>query len=231
MTKKDFSNSLEASRRVCEVLTNVTSGLDFKRLSTRLLFESLYLHRSLEHFQSMFLLIEREQYNSALALRRVLYETYLRGLWVSRCASDEVIIAARKDNFTIPDKLLKRDKLEAQLTKSKIGGWQEEGKFYRRGCGFVHGGLYETAMYAIPTHPAVSKHMFTTLHRQLRLSTLRLLHVFPEFHSNLMRAVVEGKPYGTSGIDEVTLRTERLKALAAEYQAALKHLKAIETGD
>lgn len=222
MTKTEFSYALDASARVCEDLTGIASGLTFKRLSTRLLFESIYLQRSLEHFQSMILLMRREQYNSALALRRVLYETYLRGLWISRCAPDEVIVAARKDNFEIPDELLKRKKLETELAESKIGGLQVEAKFYRRGSGFVHGGLHEAAMYAIRSNPAVSRHMFATLQRQLRLSTLRLLHIFLEFHSDLVTAALQGERYGTVGIDQVMSRTDRLKTLAAEYRGVLK---------
>jgi hypothetical protein len=59
------------------------SSVTFRQLTSRQLFELLYLSRGLEHFHSIVILIENEQYNSALALRRVVFEMYLRGMWVA----------------------------------------------------------------------------------------------------------------------------------------------------
>jgi hypothetical protein len=221
MTNTKFAKSLGESARVCEALTTIGSELNFKKLTSRLLFESLYLMRSLEHFQSMILLFQHEQYNSALALRRVLYETYLRGMWISRYAPDEIIAAARQDNFKFPEKFekqeLQRTKLEKELSNTNAGGFDLESKFYRRGCGFVHGGLHETAIYAVRTNPRVAEHLFKTAHQELRRSTLRLIQVFLELHCNLMRAAVDAKPYGASSVDKLMARTDQLKVLAKQY--------------
>jgi len=70
---------LEASRTVCTALTGISSTFSRKRLSSRQLFLLLYVVRCREHFSSIILLLENESYNSALALRRVLYDTSLRG--------------------------------------------------------------------------------------------------------------------------------------------------------
>jgi|GEM_PF-5031584 len=229
MTKAQFLKSFEASKQVCEVLTAIISGISFKKLTSRQLFELLYMVRSLEHFQSIVLLAEREQYNSALALRRVLYETCLRGMWISRCASEKEIAAAREDNFQFPEQLLRRKKLEKELDGVRGSRFQVESKWYPHGCGFVHGGLRETAMYAVRTNPSVSQHLFRTLERELQLSTVRLLQAFLEFHLGLMQAALEAKPHGTSGIGDLMSRTGKLKSLAEQYQGALKSLKADTT--
>jgi hypothetical protein len=74
---------LEASRRVCTALTDISSTFSHKRLDSRQLFLLLYVVRCREHLSSIILLLENKSYNSALALRRVLYDTFLRGMWIS----------------------------------------------------------------------------------------------------------------------------------------------------
>ncbi len=71
---------LVASRKVCTALTGISSTFSRKQLSSRQLFLLLYVVRCREHFSSIVLLLENESYNSALALRRVLYDTFLRGM-------------------------------------------------------------------------------------------------------------------------------------------------------
>ena len=101
MSRDQIEPCLTASRCVLEGVTAVVSAQEFTKLSSRQLFERLYLVRYSEHFDSVLILIEKEKYNSALALRRVLFDTYLRGMWISWCAADEMIETARRSNFKL----------------------------------------------------------------------------------------------------------------------------------
>jgi hypothetical protein len=129
---------LEASRRVCTALTGISSAYSRKRLSSRQLFLLLYVVRCREHFSSIILLLENESYNSALALRRVLYDTFLRGMWISRCATEDVIERARQANFKLKFPKPRRN-LEKALNESlNEQALNKESKFYSPGSGFIH---------------------------------------------------------------------------------------------
>jgi hypothetical protein len=53
------------------------------------------LDTALEHQKAIVLLVAKHLYGSAYALIRVLYESYIRGIWLHRCASDEEVNAFR----------------------------------------------------------------------------------------------------------------------------------------
>jgi len=46
------------------------------------------LDTALEHHQAILLLVSRSLFGSAFALVRLLFEAYIRGIWLHRCASD-----------------------------------------------------------------------------------------------------------------------------------------------
>ena len=46
------------------------------------------LDTALEHHKAILLLVSRSLYGSAFALMRLLFEAYIRGIWLHRCASD-----------------------------------------------------------------------------------------------------------------------------------------------
>jgi len=215
---------LAASRRVCAALTDISSTFSHKRLNSRQLFLLLYVLRCREHLSSIVLLLENESYNSALALRRVLFETFLRGLWIRHCATADVIERARKNNFKL--NFDGHVKLQEDLIESaERQGLDKESKFYKLGCGFVHGGLYETAMYALPTHPKVSEHLSRTVRRELRYSTLRVLQIFLEHHLSLLEAIRDGKEHGTRSPDAVLAATSSIRNLAEQYRSEVRGVK------
>jgi len=53
------------------------------------------LDTALEHQKAIVLLVAKQLYGSAYALIRVLYESYIRGIWLHRCASDEEVNSFR----------------------------------------------------------------------------------------------------------------------------------------
>jgi hypothetical protein len=215
---------LVASRKVCTELTRISSTLSHKRLSSRQLFLFLYVVRCREHLSSIILLFESGSYNSALALRRVLFETFLRGLWICHCATEDVIERARQNNFKF--KFDGHVKLQEDLIESADRrGLDKESKFYKLGCGFVHGGLHETAMYALPTHPTVSEHLSRTVRRELKYSTLRVLQIFLEYHLLLLKAIRDGREHGIGTPDAILASTSSIQNLGDQYRSEIREGK------
>ncbi len=215
---------LVASRKVCTELTRISSTFSHKRLSSRQLFLFLYVARCREHLSSIVLLFENESYNSALALRRVLIETFLRGLWICHCATEDVIERARQNKFEL--NFAGPAKLQGYLIESADRQGLDKGsKFYKRGCGFVHGGLYETAMYALPTHPRVSEHLSRTVRRELKYSTLQVLQIFLEYHLLLMKAIRDKRKYGIGTPDAILAATSSIQNLGNQYRSEIREGK------
>jgi hypothetical protein len=57
-----------------------------------------------EHHASIVILIQHQQYGSAFALLRPLYEAYVRGVWLARVASEREFSRFQRDeNFSLKD--------------------------------------------------------------------------------------------------------------------------------
>jgi hypothetical protein len=94
-------------------------------------------HVAVEHDQAIVLLVQERLYGSALALVRVLFEAYLRGLWLLYAATDAKVEDAGRDRF--PDATTMVTDLEAKglsLTKVKSESW-------RRLCSYTHTGYQQ----------------------------------------------------------------------------------------
>jgi hypothetical protein len=107
-----------------------------------------------------------------------------------------------------------------------LKGLDAEDKFYKRGSGFIHGGLKETAVYAVVNNPKVAAHLFRTLRLELKNSTLRSLQFCLQFHMRLMQAATKGERYGRSPVDDVMTRTTSLLAIAKQYHSEIATLAA-----
>jgi hypothetical protein len=57
------------------------------------------LHASIEHGMAILVLVDEGLYGSALALIRLQFEAYVRGLWLAQCASDCEVDKAGRDEF------------------------------------------------------------------------------------------------------------------------------------
>jgi hypothetical protein len=215
---------LAASRRICTALTGISSTFSRKQLSFQQLFLLLYVVRCREHFSSILLLLENESYNSALALRRVLYDTFLRGMWISRCAKEDWIERQRQANFKL--KFSKRWKLEKALNGPlNERALNKEKQFYDLGSGFIHSGLYETVMYPSRTHPKVAEHLSKTVHCALQNSTLRVLHIFLEYHLSLLKAIEDGREHGIDTPEAILAATKSIQNLCNQYCAEIREGK------
>lgn len=102
------------------------------------------LHLAIEHHGSIHLLVGNHQYGSAFALLRPQFETYVRGVWFLRCASEEQI-----EEFIKVDKLPKIRSLLEDI--QKVPGYEEgtlkavKERVWNELCGYTHGGYVHVA--------------------------------------------------------------------------------------
>lgn len=87
----DLSEEIEKSRRfqsfADEYLVDIGAPATVKNRASLAFF-----HLCLEHQHGLHLLVENHVYGSALALLRPIYESYIRGLWCLRCATEPQIL-------------------------------------------------------------------------------------------------------------------------------------------
>ena len=76
-------------------------GMEIPRLpnSKRLQLASACWHVTIEHSMAIVELVHATLHGSALALIRVMYEPYVRGMWLMYAATDEDIDRAGRDQF------------------------------------------------------------------------------------------------------------------------------------
>jgi hypothetical protein len=113
---------------------------------------------------------------------------------------------------------------QAIATTAQDSAVERESTMYSRASGFVHSGLYETAMYAISNNPKVSEHLFRNARRALRNTTLRLLHVSLDFHVQMLRDANTSPRKGVLDTEELMSRTTSLQTIAEQYRVDLAAL-------
>ncbi len=64
------------------------------------------LHASIEHGMAILVLVDEGLYGSALALIRLQFEAYVRGMWLAQCASDCEVDKAGRDKFLAIDGMI-----------------------------------------------------------------------------------------------------------------------------
>ena len=87
------------------------------------------LHASIEHGMAILVLVDEGLYGSALALIRLQFEAYVRGLWLAQCASDSEVDKAGHDEFpkinSMIESLEKPGLLDSALLSTiKGGAWK-----------------------------------------------------------------------------------------------------------
>ena len=142
--------SIEAQfQRAKETMLWVHSRLDGLKLpgmptSKRQAMAAACFHVAVEHEQGILVLIDDKVYASAFALMRVLFEAYLRGLWLLHAASDEEINRAGKDKFPGASEAVKALETKGySLTKIKAHSWS-------RLCSYTHTGYQQIGARLTP---------------------------------------------------------------------------------
>src|SRR5437660_5160916 len=131
-----------------------------------------------------------------------------------------MIESARRSNCKL--NFPKRVKIQLGLTATaRYSAVERESKFYKRGSGFIHSGLYETAMYAIRSNPKVTKHLARSIRRALTNSSLRLLQLALNFHVQLLRSARAGGLCGGIPPDDLMSRATSLRRISDEYRSSL----------
>ena len=94
---------------------------------------------AIEHQKAIILLTANKLYGSAFALVRLLFEAYIRGLWLNYCASDKEINKFKKGKFDKEFGQLIRaiEKIDGYnvgiLSKAKQAGWKVMNSFTHSG--------------------------------------------------------------------------------------------------
>jgi hypothetical protein len=64
------------------------------------------LHASIEHGMAILVLVDEDLYGSALALIRLQFEAYVRGIWLAQCAGDNEVDRAGHDDFPVINSMI-----------------------------------------------------------------------------------------------------------------------------
>ena len=98
---------------------------------------------ALEHQKAIVLLVANKLVGSAFSLVRILFEAYIRGLWLGKCATDEEIEKFKKNKLektfgTLIQEIEQHDGFrEGVLSKAKAAGWKAMNSY-------THSGFYQS---------------------------------------------------------------------------------------
>ena len=94
---------------------------------------------ALEHQKAIILLIANKLVGSAFSLVRILFEAYIRGLWISKCANDKEIGDFKKNKLektfgTLIQEIEQQDGFEEGiLSKAKAANWKAMNSYTHSG--------------------------------------------------------------------------------------------------
>ncbi|MFZ6756013.1 DUF6988 family protein [Undibacterium sp. Ji50W] len=139
MTKSPLLETIDALKKLDDIRNDMQitfGGQKRPRLAT-LLFDIAY-----EHFKAIVTLINHDMPSSAAALIRVIYETYLRGLWLAHCATDKQVSEFLKDKLE-----LKMSEMIAEIEKVDEFNSGEFSKIHKKYWGmmnsYTHSGMFQ----------------------------------------------------------------------------------------
>ena len=94
---------------------------------------------ALEHQKSIVLLIAHSLFGSAFSLVRILFEAYIRGLWIGKCATDKEIEDFKKNKLaktfaTLIEEIEQQDGFqEGVLSRAKTATWKAMSSYTHSG--------------------------------------------------------------------------------------------------
>lgn len=94
---------------------------------------------ALEHQKAIVLLIAKKLVGSAFSLVRILFEAYIRGLWIGKCATDNEIEKFKKNKLektfaTLIQEIEQQDGFqEGVLSKAKSANWKAMNSYTHSG--------------------------------------------------------------------------------------------------
>ena len=92
---------LQESERILKWVPSKISGMNIPQLpdDKRSQLASACWHVAIEHSQAIVVLVHETLHGSALALMRLLFEAYVRGMWLMHAATNDDIDRAGRDQF------------------------------------------------------------------------------------------------------------------------------------
>jgi uncharacterized protein DUF6988 len=91
-----------------------------------------YVDIALEHHEAIWLLTDSKLYGPAFAMVRLVFDAYLRALWINRVATEQQIEQASQDEFRFPQMPQMRDDIkECYGDKSNADEMELLDKFFR----------------------------------------------------------------------------------------------------
>lgn len=87
--------ALTSAEALVARLGNMIEGLEISATDRNRLSAACF-HQALEHHEAIVHLVRRNLFDSALALVRPLFEIYIRGVWLSQCASESDLAKFQK---------------------------------------------------------------------------------------------------------------------------------------
>lgn len=89
---------INESEELIQWIDKQITGLEISS-KERIRLASGCLDMALEHQKAIVLLVANKLYGSAFALARIIFEAYVRGVWLQLCASEEEIEKFKKDGL------------------------------------------------------------------------------------------------------------------------------------
>lgn len=129
---------IEQSEKMIQWEDNKIDGLEFKVNGRRELVASS-LDVALEHQKAIIMLIANKYYGSAFSLIRILFETYVRSLWLNYCATEKDLDDFKKNKLRkkFYELISDVEKIEGYnggtLSKAKKAGWAAMNSFTHSG--------------------------------------------------------------------------------------------------
>jgi hypothetical protein len=138
----DIKDNIIKSEALIQWMDKRIDGLEINS-DERIRISAACFDIALEHQKAIVLLIANNLVGTAFALVRLLFEAYIRGLWLGKCASSNEIKKYKKDkiekNFaTLIEEIEKIEGFkEGILSKAKVAGWKAMNSY-------THSGFYQS---------------------------------------------------------------------------------------
>ena len=149
---KDIQEAVARSEELIQWIDHAINGLDISS-EDRSCLGAGCIDVALEHQKAIVILVGRSLFAPALALMRLTFEAYIRGVWLLRCASDEQLKQFQRDKLSCTFNSLIEDleKLGAYsvkvLSAAKASSWNTLNSF-------THTGYLQAVRRITPEHIA-----------------------------------------------------------------------------
>jgi len=133
-----ISDKIQKSEALIQWMNQKIDGLEISS-EDRTRISAACFDVALEHQKAIVLLIANKLVGSAFSLVRILFEAYIRGLWIGKCATDKEIEDFKKNKLektfgTLIQEIEQEDGFqEGVLSKGKAANWKAMNSYTHSG--------------------------------------------------------------------------------------------------